>query len=559
MKGTLAEGILPGLLRSLYVGRKSGKLSFTTGEVRRSVRFEHGQIVRAESNLAEEHLGEIMVRHNMLTQADLERATDTIIKEGKRLGVVLREMGQLDDDKLQDVLSVQVHEILLKVFSMTEGEFEFEETAAEAPVDGDRTLKVSTGELILEAVDRVRDPGVVRRSLGDMHRVLALPTDPLLRFQKVTLTPTDGYILSRVDGVMSALEIVQMLGLPEDDVCRSLLGLLSTGLVEYKAAVRKDGAGAPKPKAPSAHAPAPPAAAAAPAPPPPQAAKPAQAPPPVAPPPVAPPPPPAPPAPPPPAPRVETAEDRRKEIVEAWNGIKTRTHYEVLGLGLDATPVTVKEAYFKLAKRFHPDVHTDPALADLRDKLDAIFIRLGQAYEALKDVKPRMAPKPAAPSAPAVPEPTPSEPPPPAAPAILDPRVALEAIAKADRFFIQEKYWDAIQALEGILGNAPPKPLSKARLLLAKCYLKNPNWVRRAEEQLQLLLKAEPKNVEANYQLAKIYANGGLKGRAVALLKKVLELKPDHEEAFADLTQLAPPPDEEPQNQGFLKKLFGKG
>jgi hypothetical protein len=39
----------------------------------------------------------------------------------------------------------------------------------------------------------------------------------------------------------------------------------------------------------------------------------------------------------------------------------------------------------------------------------------------------------------------------------------------------------------------------------------------------------------------------------------VLELKPDHEEAFTDLTQLAPPEDEpSPGQGGFLKKLFGK-
>ncbi len=54
-----------------------------------------------------------------------------------------------------------------------------------------------------------------------------------------------------------------------------------------------------------------------------------------------------------------------------------------------ANETQVKEAYFRLAKRFHPDVHHDAALTDLRDKLEAVFIRLGQAYEVLRNPRTR--------------------------------------------------------------------------------------------------------------------------------------------------------------------------
>ena len=88
-------------------------------------------------------------------------------------------------------------------------------------------------------------------------------------------------MLSRVDGVTSAREIVQMIPLPAEQTQRSLLGLLSTGVVEYVGVRRRatpDGARAPGARA----------AAAAPAhrgarPPPPTAAPPAaRAPPPAA-------------------------------------------------------------------------------------------------------------------------------------------------------------------------------------------------------------------------------------------------------------------------------------
>jgi hypothetical protein len=573
MKGTLAEGVLPGLLRSLYVGRKSGLLHFTQGETRRTVLFHHGQIVRGESNVLEERLGETMVRRGMLSTPDFDRVSAIIISQRKRLGVVLRELGLADEEKLQDALGVQIHEILLKVFSDPTGEFAFAEATGDGPAEGDNTPKVSTGELILEAVDRVRDPELIRRSLGDINRVLTHPSDPLLRFQKVTLTPTDGYILSRVDGVMSAREIIQMLGLPEEDVCRSLLGLLSTGLVEFRAGATRTPASAPKTAEPASR-PAPAPAPPIPPPPAPQAPPAANAPPPRGPAaPVAPPAPPSPAKPaaavaPPPAAsapgptRVETTEERRKEILDAWSGIKTRTHYEVLGLPEGSTAAQVKDAYFRLAKRLHPDVHTDPALADLHDKLEAVFIRLGQAYQALKDVKPKapIAPKatPSTPAAPSAPEPEPSAPP-------MDAQKIHEALYKAEKAYEADKYWDAIQLAEGALPHCeapgvPAKHLSRARLILAKCFMKNPNWVRRAEEQLQLIMEKDPKNIEAIYLLATIYKAGGLKSRAISLLRRVLELNSEHTKATADLDALLAEQQPEPPapSGGILKKFFGR-
>jgi curved DNA-binding protein CbpA len=570
MKGSLAEGVLPGLLRSLYVSRKSGRLRFLQAGATRSVRFHKGHIVSAESSVTQERMGEVMVEHQLLSADDLARATEIIVRDHKRLGAVLRELGLLDDAKLQDALAVQVHDVLLKVFSEPTGEFEFEDTGDETVGLDDVTLKVSTGELILEAVDRVRNPDVVRRSLGDLNRVLALSTDPLLRFQKVTLTPTDGYILSRVDGIMSANEILKMLGLPEEDVCRSLLGLLSTGIVEFRPA-------RPAPTAPSARTAAPPPVVAPPPAAPPPTPPTASAPPPAAPPrpaappaiaSVAPPPvvvvPPVAPAPPAAPVKAESVEDRRREILEAWTG-RARSHHDVLGIPASATAAQVKEAYFRLARRFHPDVHTDPSLSDLRDKLEAIFIRIGQAYQALKDVKTKAVPpalaetKPAQPTANAAPQPSqqPQAPPPPDP--LQEKRAVREALAKADVLFLADKFWDAIQLLEKVAGLGDEPYASRVRVLLAKCYMKNPNWIRRAEEQLNLVLAKQPNNVDATYVLANIYKAGGLKSRAITLLQKVLKLKPEHEEARADLNALTPEPEPPPANEGFLKKFFGRG
>jgi hypothetical protein len=561
MKGQLSEGVLPGVLRDLYVGRKTGILRCCLGDEQRNVRFRRGHITRADTNVQGRQLGELMVDEGWITAENLVTATDTVKATGKRLGEVLIEMGVLTSDRLDDALALHVHQILARAFSWREGSYEFEEEP-EGPPSGEATLKLSTGELILEAVQQVTDPDVVRYALGDMDRVVALSSDPLLRFQKIALSPTDGFVLSRVDGTSSAREIVQMTPLPAEDVQKSLYGLLCTGIIEYPASIPKKArpaapasvgrqANAPPPP-PPAPAPAPPAAAQAPP-------APAQAPP--AAPSAAAPPPPAAPA---PAAASPVMDGRRQEVVDAFEGLKTRNHYEVLGLVRTASEQQVKEAYFRLAKRFHPDSHHDATLSDLEDKLEAVFIRLGEAYECLKNprsradyeerlgrAKERPASGPAgAPEAPG-------------GAAAGDPAAekarAEDMLRRAGWYFEKEKYWDAIQAVEAALPHLDGKTKTRARVLHAKCHLKNPKWTKRAEENLQTIVHDDPQAVEAYFLLGNIYRDSGLRARALSMYRKVVELKPEHEEAAAALAALTPAETQPAAGSGGLfGKLFKK-
>ena len=128
---------------------------------------------------------------------------------------------------------MHVHAVLSAVFAWSDGEYEFEEEPGSPEKPSEVTLRASTGDLILEATRSVKDPDVIRYNLGDIDRVLGLSSDPLLRFQRIDLTPSDGYMLSRVDGSLSAREVMQLIPLEPVEAQRSLFGLLSTGVVEY--------------------------------------------------------------------------------------------------------------------------------------------------------------------------------------------------------------------------------------------------------------------------------------------------------------------------------------
>lgn len=481
MKGTLSEGLLPGLLREFYVGRKTGLMSFSRGGERRSVRVVAGHIVHGEANVPDGRLGQTMLRHGLVSRDELARAAGIVSRTGKRLGVALRLLGAIDQDRLDDALALHVRETLLEVFSWKQGCYSFEEQPAGAPEHP--ALKLSTGEMILEAVRQVRDPQAVRYNLGDLDRPLVLSTDPLLRFQRVTLSPMDAYICSRVDGVLTAREVRDITPAPAEQAERGLFGLLCIGMLEWLPA--------PRGVQPPEHA-------------------------------------------------------GRDEILEAFLSAGGRDHYQVLGVAPEATDDEIKAAYYRLARRFHPDIQHDPALADLGPRISALFRRLSAAFTVLRDSRRRteydtslmvarlgLGPQAFDPSAS---EPT-SEPANPDRAALL----AEEAVRRAEEAFEQARYWDAIVLLtEKDVAHARGKARQRARLLLAQCYKKNPKWSKLAEEQLRAAILEDPCDADAFFALGVLYKERRVRGRAAAMFREVLALKPRHTAARTELESLAP-------------------
>lgn len=57
--------------------------------------------------------------------------------------------------------------------------------------------------------------------------------------------------------------------------------------------------------------------------------------------------------------------------------VKEKDLYDVLGVPVTATPKDIKKAYYRLAKRLHPDTGLEPS--------DKKFVALGEAYQVLSD------------------------------------------------------------------------------------------------------------------------------------------------------------------------------
>ena len=62
--------------------------------------------------------------------------------------------------------------------------------------------------------------------------------------------------------------------------------------------------------------------------------------------------------------------------------MKYKDYYEVLGVERDASPETIKRAYKRLARKYHPDVSSEP-------DAESRFKEVGEAYDVLRDKQKR--------------------------------------------------------------------------------------------------------------------------------------------------------------------------
>ena len=128
-------------------------------------------------------------------------------------------------------------------------------------------------------------------------------------------------------------------------------------------------------------------------------------------------------------------------------------------------------------------------------------------------------------------------------PAAPDPdsdlRVAALVVKEARTLLAQDRNWDAIRKLEDAMALAPGSKVNQSlRVLLAHATGKNPKWQKRAEEILLSVIQENANTPDAHLELGALYKRAGLKARAAAQFRTVLQLRPADPLAEAELAGL---------------------
>jgi thioredoxin-like negative regulator of GroEL len=229
--------------------------------------------------------------------------------------------------------------------------------------------------------------------------------------------------------------------------------------------------------------------------------------------------------------------ERRRDILERFVGLHGKESAAVLCVSRRADPAAVKAAYVALAKRFHPDT-LDEEDADLREPLQAIFIRITEAFRDLQGSQtspPPIAPCPAPASLLREREPSTKRAgaarPAPAPDPEPKPERVRAALAAATASIADGDASAAVSALHEVMALADGAERKSVRTLLARAYVSQPKWRRYGVSLLGELLRDAPGDAEALAILGALYHREGLLARADATLRRALASDPGHQEA----------------------------
>ncbi len=87
---------------------------------------------------------------------------------------------------------------------------------------------------------------------------------------------------------------------------------------------------------------------------------------------------------------VELDHPKKKQILEIYDALDDRSHYELLGVSADADKKQIKSAYWALAPEFHPDKFFRKKLGTYKQRIEAVFARLTLAHDVLTSKQRRV-------------------------------------------------------------------------------------------------------------------------------------------------------------------------
>jgi curved DNA-binding protein CbpA len=192
---------------------------------------------------------------------------------------------------------------------------------------------------------------------------------PSCDVRALPLSPTDAFVLSRVDGVVGATDLSLLTGLGADEVEATLGRLADLGAIAWGDGPSSQRAERPRPsrvvtkRNDEVQRPIVEVVAVAPD-------EPSQ-----------------------PSPGlydpseldedVDLPPERRRRILDVYYRLDDRSHYELLGVDSSADKKAVKAAYYEVAAEYHPDKYFRKRLGSFKAKMEVIFGRLTLAHDTL--------------------------------------------------------------------------------------------------------------------------------------------------------------------------------
>jgi tetratricopeptide (TPR) repeat protein len=244
IEGPLRELGIHDVFQLLDLSRKTGVLRVAS-ELRDDegvVYFDSGRVVHAHVRSKAIPMELTLLQAGKITQDDLEsaKARRTNGRANAELVDLLVEQGVVTPKEIERQMRLQIESVVFELMSWREGFFSFEEkSAADMASLGETRIRISTESLLMEGARRIDEWSRIADKVPSLAVVPVLaPVREDGQASQLDLRPPEWEVLSMIDGMRDLRAIAGALGRGEFDVARVVYGLVTTGVVEVRAADR---------------------------------------------------------------------------------------------------------------------------------------------------------------------------------------------------------------------------------------------------------------------------------------------------------------------------------
>ncbi len=334
MEGDLSDTAFGRVLHELYRVEATGALFMLRGKVKKVIYFMDGRPVYAKSNLLGECLGRMLVAEGIITEEECEESVIRMKQAGRLQGAELVLMGLLSHQDLVMALQRQLELKILDIFGWKSGLYRFKENVA---LSGEpMRLATTIATLVYRGLVAGKGNEDIEKERTRFESGYVAPaSDPVGRFQVMELEErSERRVLELVDGTRTLKLLVEESGLDPERAARIALAAVHSGMAElWDMAV---------PMPPLLR----PGESSFP----------------------------------------EGLEERevQKHLAADLVALTKRSAFQILGIGIDADAADVEEAFFRIAKTYHPDRYLkfDDATKELARTL---FDTVVKAHRLVRD------------------------------------------------------------------------------------------------------------------------------------------------------------------------------
>ncbi len=235
LEGKLRATTFPELLQFLSTGKKTGTLTFKSGERKTSLMIKEGKIINTANEARSRRLGEMLVNRGFIRRSVLEDvlAQQQSETQEKLLGELLIENELISNDILKEVLRLQLEEEVWSLFGWEEGTFQF--TYSKDKHFSNILVELDVEPFLLEGSRRLDEWSKIARNIKNENLVPVIVPFSLDDFEKeITLSESEWRVLSLINGFYNVGSLVARSGLSKFETFRILNSFLVAGLIEIK-------------------------------------------------------------------------------------------------------------------------------------------------------------------------------------------------------------------------------------------------------------------------------------------------------------------------------------